>query len=591
MVKKESKGMSAKKDCPLKMKERKYLLEGYSPNSIIKVNKELNRLKRNPLKTEEDLLQFADHYSEVYDTIEDVLYLKVVKYMSYKKVKDLFRVLGYGIRVFVPVFLKNRKVTRKLYESEILKEIPATGHDLSLLKRIIENEYLLNIKKPLLPMIKEYLKIFGYSNKTGKLTVKFEGKKETLTKMVSYYFDPDRDVREKAWRALNQRLMEKSEYFNKVFDKMLVSRIKQAKKMGYDDPRQYFHDAKKRFDYTPDDCFKFHEAVERYVLPIAEHLHKKRQEILNIESIRPWDKYVPIWKLPDKKIYNNIDEFIEKMVKTYSEIHPDFGLKLKAMADCNFLDLENRKGKYIGGMTIPLSSYNAAFIFTNFTNSLDDINTFAHEGGHALHFFYDSPLNVFYRNFPMEIAELASMSMELFILEYAYPIFFEDEYQANVFKKQKFENILNFLPYCVTVDAFQHWIYANPDHTHEERMKYFANLIDRFDGASGIDYSGLEQLKSARWLRQMHIFQFPFYYIDYGIAQLGALGVYKNYLKSPQKTIEQYIDFMKLGFSKSLPEVYETAGTVFAFSGDIFNNFKEIMDFVKQEYDKIKLDS
>jgi len=353
-----------------------------------------------------------------------------------------------------------------------------------------------------------------------------------------------------------------------------------AKSKGYNNYRDYMHDLKMRFDYTPQDSINFHKSIEEIVIPICKKINSEKAKSLDIKEIRPWDTKFFFNVIP--KGFNNIDELLEKMIKIFTKIKPEYGKYLEYMKNSNLLDLENRKGKAPGGYTFSLKDRGSSFIFTNFTGQLRDLFTFAHEFGHTLHNFRVSNLGITqYKENPSESAELASMSMELIFLEHLENIF-DDQKTIIQIKLYKLKNSILFFPWCITIDAFQHWIYLNPNHSITERQKYFSELLDRFD--TGINWKGLEYYKEIYWLPQPHIFSTPFYYIEYGMALLGALAIYRNYLKDPQKTIEQYDQFLRLGNSKSLRELYKTAGIEFNFSPEYI---KEIIKFVENEIERL----
>jgi oligoendopeptidase F len=272
-------------------------------------------------------------------------------------------------------------------------------------------------------------------------------------------------------------------------------------------------------------------------------------------------------------------DLYEKSVACFEQLNPFFADCLRKMNELKHFDLESRKGKAPGGYNCPLAESGAPFIFMNAAGQMSDVTTMVHEGGHAIHSFLAHPLSLSaFKEYPMEIAEVASMSMELFTMNH-WQSFFDNEADLNRAKEHQLERTITIFPWIAIIDKFQHWVYENPNHTIEERTNNWTAILKEFS-TNSIDYTGLDMYRAIGWQRQLHLFEVPFYYIEYGIAQLGAIGMWMQYQKNPNQALENYMNALALGGTKTLPELYKTAGLEFNFSP---NYVKTLMDFTNEE--------
>jgi len=335
-----------------------------------------------------------------------------------------------------------------------------------------------------------------------------------------------------------------------------------------------------RFDYTLADCALLHDSVKTEVLPLIDMLQEERKRKLNLEFLRPFDMEVDLDLKEPLVPFKSISELIDKTITCFREIDHEFGEFISIMHNNGYLDLESRKGKAPGGYNYPLYESNIPFIFMNATNNLRDLVTMMHEGGHAIHSFLSKDLKfVYYKEVPAEIAEVASMAMELISMEH-WDQFFPDEEELRRAKRSQLEGIISVLPWVATIDKFQHWIYLNPGHSENDRLNAWTDIEAEFSGKH-IAWKGYEEHRRHLWQKQIHLFQFPLYYIEYGIAQLGAIAIWKNYKQDPKKTIAAYRYALSMGYSKSLPELYAAAGIKFDFSTTYI---RSLMDFIQKEY-------
>ncbi len=359
--------------------------------------------------------------------------------------------------------------------------------------------------------------------------------------------------------------MQDREQLDDIFDKMLKLRHQIALNAGFANYRDYMFRSMGRFDYTPDDCKAFHTAIEQVVVPAVQRRQLRRREQMGLQMLRPWDTAVdPLGREPLQP-FDEIGTLIARTDRIFEKIDATLSGYYKTMAGENLLELGSRKGKAPGGYSTTLQMRKRAFIFMNAVGTHGDVNTLLHEAGHAFHTFEMSHLPLIWdKGVPMEIAEVASMAMELLAAPYIGEFYSDDE--TTRARIEHLEGTIAFLPYMAIVDAFQHWIYENPEHTRAERGMKWLELNERF--LPGVDWEGLTEERASYWQRQLHIYEVPFYYVEYGIAQVGAWQVWRNSLADPAGALKAYRAALALGYTHSLPDLYETAGASFAL-GDV----------------------
>ncbi|MGA9649454.1 M3 family oligoendopeptidase, partial [Pedobacter sp.] len=416
-----------------------------------------------------------------------------------------------------------------------------------------------------------------YQGITGAMSVEINGQEYTLEQASIFVKDLNREVRENAWKTIQQRRLIDKDDLNILFDELIKLRNQVALNAGFESYRDYMFQALGRFDYTPQDCYDFANAIEKEIVPILKEQAEKRREALALETLKPWDLEVSVSGKPALKPFNSGAELIDKSIACFNAIDSKLGDKLAIMKANNLFDVESRKGKAPGGYNYPLAETGAPFIFMNSANSLRDLTTMVHEGGHAIHTFLTANLELNdFKHCPSEVAELASMSMELISMD-NWNVYFDNPEDLNRAKKEQLADVLKTLPWVAVIDQFQHWIYTNPNHTAADREETFKQIYNRF-GAGFADWEDLQAQFGNVWQKQLHLFEVPFYYIEYAIAQLGAIAVWKNYKENPQKALEQYLAALSLGYTKPMNEIYETAGIKFDFSAEYV---KELAQFVK----------
>lgn len=423
-----------------------------------------------------------------------------------------------------------------------------------------------------------------YQSITGAMSVTLDGREYTLEQASVFLKDPSREVRHKAWEALTERRLQDREQLDELFNELLKLRHQVALNAGFENFRDYMFRSLGRFDYTPHECYKFHEAIEKEIVPILREQSQNRAAALNLDTLRPWDMDVDISGKPALKPFESGAELIDKSIECFNSIDTYIGERLSIMKANNLFDVESRKGKAPGGYNYPLAETGAPFIFMNSANTFRDLTTMIHEGGHAVHTFISADLELNdFKHLPSEVAELASMSMELISMD-KWDIFFSNAEDLKRAKRDQLKDVLKTLPWVAVVDQFQHWIYTNPDHTSEQRREAWKQIFTPF-GLNFADWDGYEQALENLWQKQLHIFEVPFYYIEYGFAQLGAIAVWKNYKEDPEKGLNLYKEALKLGYTRTIKEIYQTAGIEFNFSAEYVH---ELATFLKAELELLQ---
>jgi oligoendopeptidase F len=401
-----------------------------------------------------------------------------------------------------------------------------------------------------------------YQKLIGAQTVNFRGEEKTLVQMGRYLEEPDRTLRQEAWEPVAKRRLQDADKCEELFDALIKLRTQIAKNAGFENYRDFMFRKMGRFDYTPSDCVQFHDAVEKEIVPAVREIQNERKRQLKLEKLRPWDLAVDPQNRAPLKPFAEVGEMVSRTQKIFNHLDVELARGFRQMQDLKLLDLDNRKGKAPGGYQSTLSEARVPFIFMNAIGLQRDVETILHEAGHAFHAQATRDEDLYaYRGAPIEFCEVASMSMELLgneFLEEFYPTA-----EANRARKTHLEGIIGFFPWMATVDAFQHWIYTHANHTRAGRKAAYLQLMDRFGG--DVDFSGYEEVRAHSWHRQLHIFIHPFYYVEYGIAQLGALQVWANSRRDKAKALNDYKKSLALGGSRPLPELFSAAGCKFQF--------------------------
>jgi oligoendopeptidase F len=422
-----------------------------------------------------------------------------------------------------------------------------------------------------------------YGAIAGKMTVEVNGTEYTLQQAAKFLESPDRELRKEVYLKIQERRKQDETAMHDLYSSLIAKRHQIAINAGFDNYRDYKFKELGRFDYTKDDCFQFHEAVKLHVIPLVNDIYQHKKQQLGLDGLKPWDTEAEPAGTNPLKPFTDGNDLYEKSVKCFEELHPFFADCLRKMNELKHFDLESRKGKAPGGYNCPLAESGAPFIFMNAAGQMSDVTTMVHEGGHAVHSFLAHPLPLSaFKEYPMEIAEVASMAMELFSMNH-WGAFFDNEADLKRAKLHQLERTITIFPWIAIIDQFQHWVYEHPQHSIEERTAAWMHILNEFS-TSAIDYEDLDQFRAIGWQRQLHLFEVPFYYIEYGIAQLGAIGLWMQYKQNPQVALQNYMNALSLGGTKTLPELYKAAGLEFNLTPAYI---KQLMDFVKNEMDQL----
>ena len=563
--------------------ERSFIPEAFKLKDWDSVKPFFDDLLERPINSIADLKKWFADNSEVGAIISEDAGWRYINMTRYTENKDYAESYQYFVQEIQPhIAPYSDKLNRKAIESPFLEALePKEGYDIMIREMRKDIEIFREENIPL--STEAQTETQKYSQISGAMSVEIDGQEMTLQQAAVLLQSTDRDERERVYHAIAQRRLEDKNTLDELFNRLIQLRTQMAKNADFENYRDYMFKSMGRFDYTPEDCFAFHESVQTEVVPLLDTLASERQNQLGVDRLKPWDKAVDPQSRDALKPFHGGEDLTDKTIECFKRLDPYLGQCLSIMKEMGHLDLESRKGKAPGGYNYPLSEIGVPFIFMNATSTLRDMVTILHEGGHAVHSFLirDLELNDF-KHTPSEVAELASMSMELISMDH-WDIFFSDPEDLKRAKKEHLEQIIETLPWVATIDKFQHWIYENPKHTITERQSEWNNILDAFSDTV-TDWTGLNENKNYLWQKQLHLFEVPFYYIEYGMAQLGAIAVWKNYKENAQVGLQGYMNALKLGYTRSIPEVYKAANIEFNFSRTYI---KELIAFVKNELDRL----
>ena len=561
---------------------RSYLPETFKVTDWSALEPFFKELLAREIENVDALTQWLQDQSELEAAInEDACWrqIKMTCDTNNKTLEEAFNFFCLEIQPKIQPFAD--ALNKKLVESPFVQELDHEAF----------HTYLRNVKKSIELFREENIPLQAemavlqqqYGQITGAMSVEIDGQSYTLQQAAKFLESEDRNKREAVYRIIQTRRLQDQDKLNELFNKLVAIRNQEAANTGMPDYIAYRFKELGRFDYGQKDCFQFHEAVKKHVVPLVKVLHEKKRAELGVDTLRPWDlEAEPAGQKPLHP-FKTGEELLQKTIDCFQKLNPFFADCLRKMGEMKHLDLESRQGKAPGGYNCPLAESGAPFIFMNAAGQMHDVTTMVHEGGHAVHSFLAHPLKLNgFKEYPMEIAEVASMSMELFTMDY-WDSFFDDAQDLKRAKIHQLERVITLFPWIAVIDKFQHWIYSHPNHTNEERTTAWMDILSEFhDGV--VDFTGLDQFRMNAWQRQLHLFEVPFYYIEYGIAQLGAIGMWMQFKQNKEQALQNYCESLQLGGTKTLPELYKTAGLSFDFSPE---KIKVLMDFVKEELEKV----
>jgi oligoendopeptidase F len=542
-----------------------------------------NTLLSANFSSKEEFITWLKNRSELDAFLEENLAWRYIRMTIDTRIKEFSDSYQFFVTEIQPKLAPlEDQLNKKMLESQFLNDLKKE-EAYSIYIRSVETAVALfreeNIS--LEAEVNEKSQLFG--SISGAQSIEYNGETITMQKASSLLKEPEESLRKEIFEKISSRRKEDIDKLDSLYTELIQLRNKIAVNAGFENFRDYKFQSLGRFDYTKEDCFNFHESIEKYIVPISKQIQQKKLELLGKDKFKPWDTAVdPEGKAPLKP-FKTGNELLQGTLRIFKRMDEYFSKCLVSLEEMKHLDLESKPGKAPGGYNYPLYEIGAPFIFMNAVGTHRDLITMIHEGGHAIHSFISRDLELTaFKNLPSEVAELASMSMELLTMKY-WDEFYEDKNDQHRAMKEHLEDVLGVLPWIAQIDAFQHWVYENPLHSVEERKNEWKSLSIRF-GTGLTDWSGYEETRDTSWQRQMHLFEVPFYYIEYGIAQLGALGIWKNSQSNYNKAISDYKNALALGYSKSIVEIYNTAGVTFDFSS---KNISSLAQFVSNELKKL----
>lgn len=559
--------------------QRHFLPQDYAVHDWAGLKPYFDRLLNRSLHSKADLLTWLKHYDELAAVVQEELGWRFIRTAIDTQDEAAQQAYTYFVENINPQLEEyNYKLQQKYYNSPFRSELTDEAfqiHD-QLVARDIELFRQENV--PLNSQIE--LKAQEYSSILGQMTIEHEGETYTLQQAQAFLQRQDRQERERVWRKVTDRRLQDRKRLHQLLDELIELRQQVAHNADYSNFADYKFRELGRLDYTQADVERFHQAIEQEVRPVYEEMLEHRRQQLGVERLRPWDLAVDPSGKPPLKPFETGEELVQQTIRILRRLKPELGEMVGQMQQMQHLDLSSRVGKAPGGFNYPLNETGVPFIFMNAAGMHMDLTTMLHESGHAIHAFLTNDHEYhFFQDVPSEIAELAAMAMELMAMD-AYDEAYDDPEAIRRAQIQQLERGVGVLPWIASIDAFQHWLYNNPGHTHEAREEAWVQILQRFMG-NKVDYSGLATVQANLWQRQLHIFEVPFYYIEYGMAQLGAFQVWRNFKQHPERGLEQYLQGLRLGYTRSIGTTYATAGADFDFSQD---KLREVMNFVRDRH-------
>jgi oligoendopeptidase F len=560
---------------------RKFVPEDLVINSWNKIKSLFDNLVDREISSALELEQLMLDQSELSAVLEEDMAWRYIKMNIDTTDKELGEQFSFWIKEISPNTAPySHKLNLKLVNSPYLKDLDQEKYRIYLRSVKKQIEIFREDNIPLFTTMEEKQQEYGAIS--AKMSIEVDGKKMTMQKAALLLKSTDRAKREEIYNKISSRRLQDEKVLDDLFDELISLRQEIAKNADFDNYRDYMFAAMGRFDYTPKDCFNFHDAIAKEIVPIINSFEQKRKNKLGNESYKPWDTAVDVDGLPPLKPFDGGTELTDLSIECFNRLRPYFGECLSTMKAMKHLDLESKNGKAPGGFMYPLYEIGVPFIYMNAVGSQRDLVTMVHEGGHAVHSFLSRDLSLTeFKSTPSEVAELASMAMELLSMDH-WDVFYSDAADLKRAKLEQLEKALETLPWVASIDKFQHWIYTT-EHTAQQRKEKWLDISAEL-GNQIIDWKGNENVHANLWQKQLHLYEVPFYYIEYGMAQLGAIAMWRSYKQLGEQGIDNYMNALKLGYTKTIGEIYETARIKFDFSASYV---KELADFIKDELKKL----
>ena len=563
--------------------QRHYLPQDFQLKNWEDIKSYYEELQSRPINSVADFKEWIKNRDELEAFISEDAAWRYIRYTRNTEDAAIKEQYLYFINQIKPQLSPySNELDKKLVESPYRSELKDEAYKIFLRSTLKDIELYREENIPLIVKADEWAQ--EYAQIQAQMTIVYQGEELTLQQAAKYLKSSDRQVRRDVYDLVTERRSQDFQKLDDLFDELVKLRHQIALNAGFKNYRDYKFKALGRFDYTVEDVFRFHESVKEEIPPINAIILEHHRKKLGLDELKPYDLDAEPEGQEALKPYSSSDELVDKSISVFGKLHPVLGEYIRIMDEKGYLDLDSRKGKAPGGYNYPLDETGIPFIFMNASGKFRDMVTMMHEGGHAVHSFLSHNLELSsFKHAPSEVSELASMSMELLSMT-GWETFFADKTDLIRAQREQLEGIIDTLPWIACIDKFQNWIYTNPQHTAEERSTEWVKIYNEFH-PDIVDWGGYEENKAKAWQKQLHIFEVPFYYIEYGIAQLGALAVWKNYKENPEKGLEHYVEALKLGYTRSVPEIYEAAGISFNFS---LQYIKELAEFIKNELELLE---
>ncbi len=550
--------------------ERKFIPSDMKVETWSDLESFFKELTQRDISNTNELKKWLKDRSELEAAIQEDIAWRYIRMSCDTTNKDFQEAFNFFVSEIEPQIAPyTNSLNQKLLDSPFADQLEDPGMRIMLRSIAKQVEIFREENIPIFAELQQ--KEQNFATIAGAMTVEVDGKEITLQQASNYLKQPDREKRQEVFEKIANRRLKDKEALDDLFDELLSLRHQIAVNAGFENFRDYMFAALGRFDYTKEDCFRFHDSIASELVPLVRQMHMRRKEQLGYDVLHPWDLDVDVTGKDALKPFEGEAELMRKTITCFNNIHPFLGSCMQTLQTLKHVDLDSRKGKAPGGFNYPLYETGVPFIFMNSSNSLRDLVTIVHEGGHAVHSIVTRDLEfIEYKNTPSEVAELASMAMELISMEH-WESYFDRDDELQRAKTQHLESILTSLPWIAAIDKFQHWIYTNPGHSATDRKQQWESIMSEFT-SDVIDRTGYEDVQSYSWQRQLHLYQVPFYYIEYGMAQLGAIALWKNYRQDRDRTLRQYIDALKLGYTADISSIYDSAGIRFDFSREYIHD-------------------
>ncbi len=563
--------------------KRKYISPNFEIQDWNSLESYYEALKNFPIHSKDQLEEFLLRCNELSCVVSESFAWIYIAMTCDTNNKEIAQKYQYFVTEILPKIGPNENELQKKYYHSPYRSLLDKEKYLTL-DRAVANEIEIYRQENDEIQGKARVKSQEYDNLVANLSVFHNGENLTMQKAASYLELPNRKERENIWRKMQDARLAIENKVDHIFEELIQLRHQMALNAGFSSFTDYMFQKLGRFDYTPKDCEKFHEGIEKVITPIYIKIMENRKSKLGIDTLKPWDTVVDPQNLPPLKPFQNGNELLEKTILMFQKMKPELANMIITMKEMGHFDLESREGKAPGGYNYPLAETGVPFIFMNAVGTQSDLTTMVHECGHAFHSILtkDYELNAF-KDTPSEVAELASMSMEFLSMNY-WSSFYDNPKDLQRAQYEQIIRSITILPWVASVDLFQTWVYNHPKASFEERKFQWVKIYERFHG-NIVDWSGLEKEKSILWQKQGHIFDVPFYYIEYGLAQIGALQVWKNSIQNFDKALEDYLSALKLGYTKTIPQIYQVANVDFDFSSE---KLQELSQLVLQKLEELE---